>query len=397
MIRGPSKGGKMFAMGLLVGLFLMNLMSSSLSPEAFDSSTTVTIEAVLPATTKASSSDVTASALAAATDVTPTTAATASPPKVTAANKSDLPAVAQPRTYFKNAEGLVDVGVQFHAEKIADLGPPPFTVEKRSGHAAVPSGLQPILCTPSSSMQPFPPVPEKVYLMNCKNTAADFAHRTDFTNIGTQHLENRSERPDNEGDRAAQAVLMSPRIMEMKGGNSCFIETGTNHGATTMRAAASYASVYSVEKFETFYHENVIRFANTPNVNLILGDTTEELLTLVEAEPHFGGCVYWLDAHNSFASPEWGSNEGGNPLLEELTAIMNSPNNYNALVAIDDFRNFGVSGWSKAMKMYIKQPYPTAGVVKDHVCATWGEAEFMYSFDQVYISPKSLLQYNKQS
>ena len=116
-------------------------------------------------------------------------------------------------------------------------------------------------------------------------------------------------------------------------GISTFVETGTGPATTTAALVDCFDSIYTIELDWHFYLSAVCRFANTPKVLPIYGDSVKVLnrLTKVLNRP----ALYWLDAH--FCGGIKGSEE--TPILGELAEIV-FPGPHNVIL-IDDASMFG--------------------------------------------------------
>lgn len=180
-------------------------------------------------------------------------------------------------------------------------------------------------------------------------------------------------------------------LLQVQQGQRCFVETGTNHGDTTLaiHARHRYDSITTIEKFEPSYLGVLKRFrdANASEISALLGDTVDLLPSVLGRAPHFAACVFWLDAHNTFASPHWAVTPV-NPLLQELSIILAARRSREAYVVLDDYRLFGVNNSNRlkpsARKHYA--PYPRASAVRDRVCAARPHARFLVGHDTMHVN-----------
>ena len=109
-------------------------------------------------------------------------------------------------------------------------------------------------------------------------------------------------------------------------GVTAFVETGTNHGATTAYARRKFdLPVWTVEIMPRSFELCRWRFRDDPNVHVYLGDS-RPFLRLVSAELSRRRCLFYLDAH-------WYTDL---PLADELRIIANCWEEW--VVVIDDFR-----------------------------------------------------------
>jgi len=116
---------------------------------------------------------------------------------------------------------------------------------------------------------------------------------------------------------------------------TCFIETGTLEGKTTMAMEPHFRILYTIEYSEKFhaiaksnYHGNIINF--------LQGDSSVVFETLLPQinEP----TIFFLDGHHS--GGETGKSAKDCPLVEEITHIrqLYTP---EGIIIIDDYRLFG--------------------------------------------------------
>ena len=113
--------------------------------------------------------------------------------------------------------------------------------------------------------------------------------------------------------------------------NDVFIETGTwMGGGIRVAIACGFPLIYSIEKSDKLFNRATEKFKNNDNVEIIKGDSAEQLPLLLERIDC--RATFWLDAH----IPDC-------PLLEELAAIGAHPIKEHTIL-IDDRRIFDGKG-----------------------------------------------------
>uniref|UniRef100_UPI0040473770 hypothetical protein n=1 Tax=Algoriphagus sp. TaxID=1872435 RepID=UPI0040473770 len=114
-----------------------------------------------------------------------------------------------------------------------------------------------------------------------------------------------------------------------------FVETGTFMGDTLGFIAASGCTSYSIELSEEFYKNALERFRGQSNVNLILGDSGEQLPILISdlKEP----ALFWLDGH--YSAGNTASADQHTPVSKEVSAVLDHPVKGHVIL-IDDARCF---------------------------------------------------------
>ena len=106
-----------------------------------------------------------------------------------------------------------------------------------------------------------------------------------------------------------------------------FVETGTYLGEGINTALeAGFEKIYSIEIDDYYFKRCLEKFRNNEKVNLIKGDSKEELPKLLKQiqEP----ATIWLDAHTDFDTP----------IMDELKVLQQCPIK-NHIILIDDVRN----------------------------------------------------------
>lgn len=111
-----------------------------------------------------------------------------------------------------------------------------------------------------------------------------------------------------------------------------FIETGTYTGEMVGAFLSDVEQIYSIELSEELCRNAEEKFANSPHVHIVQGDSGKILPEIMKdiKEP----CLFWLDGHYSGGITARG--ETDTPILQELDAILSSP--YDHIILIDDAR-----------------------------------------------------------
>ncbi|HAB99807.1 MAG TPA: hypothetical protein DCE71_08305 [Parachlamydiales bacterium] len=122
--------------------------------------------------------------------------------------------------------------------------------------------------------------------------------------------------------------------------NKYFIETGSYYGYGIKRALHSglFEKIYSIEMAPELYEHCRKEFADYPQVELFLGDSSvllSELLAHIEAP-----ATFWLDSHYSSENTAKGLTH--NPILHELDRIKEHFIK-NHTIMIDDAKLFGTA------------------------------------------------------
>ena len=112
------------------------------------------------------------------------------------------------------------------------------------------------------------------------------------------------------------------------------VETGTYKGDTIEAVKDCFETIYSIELSQKLYEECSERFKDETKINLINGDSSEEIENIVNnlKEP----AVFWLDAH--YSGGETTHSSKATPVKDELDKIFESE--YNNVILIDDARDF---------------------------------------------------------
>lgn len=128
------------------------------------------------------------------------------------------------------------------------------------------------------------------------------------------------------------------RTQAKRHGLRVFVETGTHHGEMIDAMLPSFDRIYSIELSADLHRTAAAKFAENPTVELICGDSGEELRHLVPRlkEP----ALFWLDGHYSAGVTARGAKD--TPIVEELQHIF-SAEHLDHVVIIDDAREFGAN------------------------------------------------------
>jgi hypothetical protein len=155
-------------------------------------------------------------------------------------------------------------------------------------------------------------------------------------------------------------------------GLEILVETGTYRGDMVQFMKDSFAKVYSIELSDQLFEAARRRFHGQANVEIIHGDSGEELAKLIPRLDR--PTLFWLDGHYSAGRTARGAKVC--PVLEELNHIFNSSLKTYAIV-IDDARFFGTD-----------PGYPSLGEVQSCVYAQLPDAEIQIDTDSIRITRK---------
>lgn len=126
-------------------------------------------------------------------------------------------------------------------------------------------------------------------------------------------------------------------------GARVLVETGTFRGVTTRRCLRHFSRVYTIELDHELAQEAKKRLARFGNCQVIEGDATQEVKTLLERPDVGSELLLFLDGHFSGSGTASGAN--AEPALEVIGVIARHKGSVAAII-IDDFREFGTqSGW----------------------------------------------------
>lgn len=119
-------------------------------------------------------------------------------------------------------------------------------------------------------------------------------------------------------------------------GARIFVETGTFFGDMLDAVCQDFRKLYSIELSKRLHRKAARRFAEIPHIELIQGDSGEELPRLLGSlnEP----ALFWLDGHFSGGVTARGNTD--TPIVREVDAVL-SHRVEEHVVLIDDARLFG--------------------------------------------------------
>jgi hypothetical protein len=121
-----------------------------------------------------------------------------------------------------------------------------------------------------------------------------------------------------------------------------FVETGTFLGDTVEYFRQKFDTLYSIELSKTLAEKAAARFADHKNVQIIQGDSGEELKKLVLKIN--APTLFWLDGHYSsefFMGSEYivtARGEKDTPVVNELKTLLTDKHSH--VILIDDARLF---------------------------------------------------------
>lgn len=131
-----------------------------------------------------------------------------------------------------------------------------------------------------------------------------------------------------------------------------FVETGTYRGDTLATVAPHVRRAISIELDPTLADQARRRFRQQTNVEIVTGDSAEQLVSVVDRLTADGTtAVFWLDGHFSGGAT---AGAGLCPILAEVDTVLGS--GLDHVVLIDDIRLFdGTDG------------YPTFAELRDRI------------------------------
>jgi hypothetical protein len=125
---------------------------------------------------------------------------------------------------------------------------------------------------------------------------------------------------------------MTPKNIFKEFKNPVFLETGSLNGDSIVYANdAGFEKIYSIELSQHYYNICVNRFKNNSKINLILGDSCEKLIEVINTIDE--RITFWLDGHYSCGDTALG--KFWSPLIQELEQIKTHPIK-NHTILIDD-------------------------------------------------------------
>jgi hypothetical protein len=148
------------------------------------------------------------------------------------------------------------------------------------------------------------------------------------------------------------------------------VETGTLHGDMLQNTCSVFRRSISIELSPHLARRAQQRFARTPSVTVLQGDSEQVLRDVLAdlAEP----ALFWLDAHYSADDTARGRTD--TPIEAELTALLQHPVRGHVLL-IDDARAFG------------KGDYPSIDTVRELVAGQRPELSVEVAADVIRIAP----------
>jgi hypothetical protein len=115
------------------------------------------------------------------------------------------------------------------------------------------------------------------------------------------------------------------------------VETGTYLGQMVEAQRNRFARVWSIELDKALARVARERFADSKNVTILQGDSSEHLRDVLAASND--RCLFWLDAHYSAGITARGDTD--TPIRRELELILATPSEH--VILIDDARCFGAN------------------------------------------------------
>lgn len=151
------------------------------------------------------------------------------------------------------------------------------------------------------------------------------------------------------------------------------VETGTFHGSMVEAVKSKFDRIYSIELSKELHEEAKERFRGNPAVELILGDSGEELGNVMARidQP----ALFWLDAHYSGGATAKG--EKDTPVYEELKQILGGKDRGHVII-IDDARCFGTD-----------PAYPPIEDLMEFIKSTRRDLAISVEGDSIRITPGS--------
>ncbi|NJL30695.1 MAG: class I SAM-dependent methyltransferase [Phycisphaerales bacterium] len=115
------------------------------------------------------------------------------------------------------------------------------------------------------------------------------------------------------------------------------VETGTYRGDMIQAMLPHFDRLYTIELSPDYHRSAVRRFRNAPQVQLILGDSRNELPAVLRQinQP----ALIWLDGHYSGGRTAKGISDS--PVLEELRHVFQTSSTGHVMI-IDDAHLFGI-------------------------------------------------------
>ena len=149
------------------------------------------------------------------------------------------------------------------------------------------------------------------------------------------------------------------------------VETGTKFGDMLLGVQHDFARICSIELGADLVRKARERFAHSPHVEIIHGDSGRELKTLLQRIE--GPALFWLDSHFGGAGTVRGDTD--TPIMAELTHILDA-RDCGHVILIDDARYFGTN-----------PDYPTLDELRDLVLRR-RDVDIRVRYDAIRITPK---------
>jgi hypothetical protein len=118
-------------------------------------------------------------------------------------------------------------------------------------------------------------------------------------------------------------------------GLSCLVETGTFRGGMIAALKRDFDEIYSIELSPELHAAARLRFNKDKHIELICGDSGDELPRLVERLARES--LFWLDAHYSGGVTARGIKD--TPIMKEIACILRDAKAH--VILVDDMRLFG--------------------------------------------------------
>lgn len=165
------------------------------------------------------------------------------------------------------------------------------------------------------------------------------------------------------------------RIRRLAANAQCktFIETGTFYGQMVNFARDLFERVISIEIYPPFFQKNSAIFSTDSNVNILLGDSAQNLGRALAAST--GRILFWLDGHYSGSGT--GMGDKISPIIEELR-IISLAGQCDHCIVIDDRRLF-----------VGKDGYPTVDETLAELRQINPDYQITFDCDSIIASPKS--------
>ena len=114
------------------------------------------------------------------------------------------------------------------------------------------------------------------------------------------------------------------------------VETGTKFGDMLLGVEDEFERIYTIELGSELVRKARVRFAASPHIEIIHGDSGQELKALLERIDR--PAIFWLDSHFGGAGTVRGEKETA--IEAELTHILHAPD-LGHVILVDDARYFG--------------------------------------------------------